>query len=99
MEKTRSPYLLLCNHNAFYDFFVATAATFPHQAFYVVAIDGFIGLEWLMRRVGCVGKRKFTNDVRLIRHLKTVADRGKIVAVYPEARYSLCGTKAVLPPS
>ena len=99
MEQVKPPYLLLCNHNAFYDFTVATVAVFPHQPFYVVAIDGFIGLEWLMRRVGCIGKRKFTNDVGLIRHLQTVTDRGKIAAVYPEARYSLCGTKAVLPPS
>lgn len=99
MEQVKTPYLLLCNHNAFYDFTVATVAVFPHQPFYVVAIDGFIGREGLMRRVGCIGKRKFTNDVGLIRHLQTVTERGKIVAVYPEARYSLCGTKAVLPPS
>ncbi|MDD4920043.1 MAG: 1-acyl-sn-glycerol-3-phosphate acyltransferase [Bacteroidales bacterium] len=99
MEGVKPPYLLLCNHNAFYDFMVATVATFPHQAFYVVAVDGFIGREWLMRRIGCIGKRKFTNDIALIRHLKTVVERGKIAAVYPEARYSLCGTNAVLPPS
>ena len=99
MEGVKPPYLLLCNHNAFYDFMVATVATFPHQAFYVVAVDGFIGKEWLMRRVGCIGKRKFTNDIALIRHLKTVVERGKIAAIYPEARYSLCGTNAVLPPS
>ncbi|MFA5301890.1 MAG: 1-acyl-sn-glycerol-3-phosphate acyltransferase [Bacteroidales bacterium] len=97
MEGIKPPYLLLCNHNAFYDFMVATVATFPHQAFYVVAVDGFIGKEWLMRRIGCIGKRKFTNDIALIRHLKTVVERGKIAAVYPEARYSLCGTNAVLP--
>ena len=52
-----------------------------------------------MRGVGCIGKRKFTNDVSLIRHLKSVIDRGKIAAFYPEARYSLCGTNAVLPES
>jgi 1-acyl-sn-glycerol-3-phosphate acyltransferase/transcription elongation factor Elf1 len=99
MDKVKPPYLLLCNHNAFFDFMVATVATFPHQAYYVVAIDGFIGREWLMRRVGCIGKRKFTNDISLIRNVQTVIDRGKIAGIYPEARYSLCGTTAVLPES
>jgi len=99
MEKVKPPYLLLCNHNAFFDFMVATVATFPHQAYYVVAIDGFIGREWLMRRVGCIGKRKFTNDISLIRNVQTVIKRGKIATIYPEARYSLCGTNAVLPDS
>ena len=99
MEGLKAPYLMLCNHNAFFDFMVATAAVFPHQPYYIVAVDGFVGKSWLMRRVGCIPKRKFTNDVRLVRQLQRVSDRGKIVAFYPEARYSLCGTNAVLPPS
>ena len=98
-DTLKPPYILLCNHNAFYDFMVATVATFPHQAYYIVAVDGFIGREWLMRGVGCIGKRKFTNDISIIRHMRKVIDRGKIVAFYPEARYSLCGTNAVLPES
>lgn len=53
----RPPYVLLCNHNAFLDFKVATIATFPHRANYVVAIDGFIGREELLRQVGCICKR------------------------------------------
>lgn len=99
MEGIKPPYLLLCNHNSFYDMKVATCATFPHQAYFIVALEGFIGREWLMRSVGCIGKRKFANDISLIRHLQKVVDRGKIAAMYPEARYSLCGTNAVLPPS
>lgn len=99
MNGLKPPYILLCSHNAFYDFMVATVATFPHQAYYIVAVDGFIGREWLMRGVGCIGKRKFTNDISIIRHMRKVLDRGKIAAFYPEARYSLCGTNAVLPDS
>lgn len=99
MENVKKPYILLCSHNAFYDFMVATVATWPHQAYYIVAVDGFIGREWLMRGVGCIGKRKFTNDISIIRHMRKVLDRGKVVAFYPEARYSLCGTNAVLPAS
>ena len=58
MEQVKTPYLLLCNHNAFSDFTVAPLPFFRTSLFYVVAIDGFIGREGLMRRVGCIGKRK-----------------------------------------
>ncbi len=99
MEGIKPPYLLLCNHNAFMDFKVAMKGIFPHGANFVVAIDGFLKREWLLRFIGCICKRKFTNDLSLIRQLKRVIDRGDIAAIYPEARYSLCGTTAVLPPS
>lgn len=100
MGGLKPPYLLLCTHMAFMDFKVTTAAIFPHRANYVVAIDGFIGREWLLRNVGCICKRKFTNDTKLIRHIKHVVDVNKdILVIYPEARYSLIGTNAVLPQS
>ena len=99
MKGIKPPYVLLCNHNAFMDFKMATKAIFPHRANYVVAIDGFIGREWLLRNVGCICKRKFTNDVMLIRQLKRTIDNGDIAVIYPEARYSLCGTTAILPES
>ena len=99
MEGIKPPYLLLCNHNAFMDFKVAEKAIFPHRANYVVAIDGFWKREWLLRFIGCICKRKFTNDISLVRQLKRVIDRKDIAVIYPEARYSLCGTTAVLPES
>jgi len=95
----KPPYLLLCTHHAFIDFKVTTAAIFPHRANYVVAIDGFLGREWLLRNAGGICKRKFTHDLTMIRHLKRVIDNGDILVLYPEARYSLAGTTAVLPDS
>lgn len=107
MDGIKPPYILLCNHNAFLDFKVTTAAIFPHRANYVVAIDGFTSptkrgfasREWLLRTVGCICKRKFTNDAILVRQLGRVVKNGDIAVLYPEARYSLCGTNAVLPES
>ena len=98
-EGLKPPYVMLCNHNAFLDFKVATRTIWPQRANYVVAIDGFIGREWLLRQVGCICKRKFTNDLSLIRQLKQVIRNGDVAMIYPEARYSLCGTTAVLPAS
>lgn len=101
MKGLKPPYLLLCTHHAFIDFKVTTHAIFPHRATYVVAIDGFIKREWLLRNVGAIGKRKFTpQDILLFKQIKYSLDTLKrITAVYAEACYSVMGTTAVLPES
>ena len=102
MDGLKPPYILLCNHNAFFDFMVATHAIFPHRANYVVAIDGFFGFplkKWLLRNVGGICKRKFTTDLVLIRQIKRVLDNGDVLILYPEARYSPCGTTSYMPES
>ncbi len=99
-EISTEPYLLINNHNSFYDFKVATRAIFPRRATYVVAIDGFINREGLMREVGCFGKRKFINDTVVVRQIKrSVINLNHICILYPEARYSHVGTNSILPES
>ena len=95
----KPPYFLLCNHNSFMDFMIMTKAIFPNRANYVVAIDGYIGREWLLRAVGGICNRKFTRSINLVRNMLFARDNGDIVALFPEARYSLCGTTAALPNS
>ncbi len=100
MKSLKPPYILLCTHHAFIDFKVTTKAIFPRRANYIVAIDGFIKREWLLRNVGAIVKRKFTTDAVLFRQIKYALDKlNNIVAIYPEARYSLIGTDAILPDS
>ncbi|HEY9053431.1 MAG TPA: hypothetical protein VIO60_01290 [Rectinemataceae bacterium] len=100
MESVKPPYLFISNHMAFVDFKSATRAIFPHRANYVVAIDGFLRGEWLLRQVGCLCKRKFTDDIVLIRNMRHSLEVNKtILALYPEARYSYVGTQSVLPSS
>lgn len=100
MEGVKGPYLILCNHNSFIDFKVLTKAIYPQPANYIVAIDGYINREGLLRNVGCICKRKFLNDVNLVRHIKYSLEKNKyICALYPEARYSHVGTSAILPES
>ena len=98
-DKLNAPFLLLCNPNAFLDFKICYRLLKNQYANVVVAIDGYIGREGLMRNVGCICKRKFTSDISLVKKLLKVAKRGDIPVLYPEARYSLCGTTAVLPAS
>jgi ribosomal protein L37AE/L43A len=100
MDGLKPPYILLATHHAFIDFKVTTKAIFPYRANYIVAIDGFIKREWLLRNVGAICKRKFTNDLKLFKHIKYSLENLKnICAIYPEARYSLIGTNAILPES
>ena len=100
MDNLKHPYLLLCTHHAFMDFKVTTKTIFPHGGTYVVAIDGFIHREGIMRQVGCISTRKFLSDTKLVRNLMYSINVLKQTAIiYPEARYSICGTTAILPPS
>ena len=99
MEGIKPPYILMGNHNSYYDLMVLERAILPNRCNYVVAIDGFIKREKLLRSIGGICKRKFTNDINLLKHIKTVINNGDIVMIYPEARYSLCGTKAIIPKS
>ncbi|QMS84858.1 hypothetical protein [Candidatus Xianfuyuplasma coldseepsis] len=100
MKGLKPPYVLLCNHNSFLDFKVATKAVFPHRSNYIVAIDGFINREELLRNVGCFGKRKFVTDSTMFRQIKHSLNVNRsICQIYAEARYSLVGTTAILPDS
>ena len=100
MEGVNGPYLMLCNHNSFLDFKVATRAIFPKRANYIVAVDGFIGRERLMLKVGCFMKRKFVSDLSIVRQIKHSLEKNKVICqIYPEARYSLVGTNSPLPDS
>ena len=100
MEGLKGPFILLCNHNSFLDFKVATRAVFPKRSTYIVAVDGFIGREKIMRNVGCFMKRKFVSDISLVKQVKHSLEVNKTVTqIYPEARYSLVGTNSMLPES
>jgi len=65
----------------------------------VVAIDGFIGRGWLLRAVGCICNRKFVKSLNLVINMLHAKNNGDIVVLFPEARYSLCGTPAIMPKS
>ncbi len=99
MDGVKPPYMLLSNHQYFIDFEIAAMATFPHRVNNVVSIDGYYRRPWLMELIGSIGTRKFTTDLHLIKSINRVLKRGDILSMYPEARYTPCGTTAYLPES
>jgi len=99
MDDVKPPYLLLSNHMYFIDFMLCAMATFPHRVNNVVSIDGYYRRPWLMELIGAIGTRKFTSDIHLVKSIHRVLKRGDILCMYPEARYSPCGTNSFLPES
>ena len=99
MEGLKPPYLLLSNHMYFIDFELAAMATLPYRVNNVVSIDGYYRRPWLMELIGAICTRKFTMDIHLIKSINRVLKRGDILSMYPEARYSPCGTNSYLPES
>ncbi|MGN0587440.1 MAG: hypothetical protein ACI4JF_09150 [Oscillospiraceae bacterium] len=100
MKGLKPPFLVLGTHHAFMDFIVSPLAVFPYRANYVSELEGFENYgEWLYRQAGCLGTRKFVNDIALIKNIKKVMERKGILIMYPEARYANVGTSSKLPES
>ncbi len=96
----KKPALILMNHSCFLDLKIA-AVLFHDRPFNIVCTsDGFIGKEWLMRKLGCIPTQKFVTDMVLVKDIKYALHNKKCsVLMYPEASYSFDGTATPLPDS
>ncbi len=93
------PCLILMNHSCFLDLKIAFTY-FHNRPFNIVATsDGFVGKEWLMRRIGCIPTDKFVYDLTLVKDIAYALKRKRSVLMYPEAGYSFDGTSILLPES
>ena len=99
MEGLKPPYMILSNHMSFIDFELTALGTNMKKVNNVVNIDGFYKRPWLLEWIGAICTRKFTMDMHLIKSIREVLRRGDILCMYPEARYSPCGTTSYLPDS
>lgn len=99
MEGLKPPYMMLSNHMYFIDFELAAMGTGIHRVNNVVSIDGYYRRPWLMELIGAIATRKFTMDLHLVKSINRVLKRGDILSMYPEARYSPCGTTSYIPDS
>ena len=99
MEGLKPPYMILSNHMSFIDFELLSLATNMTRVNNVVNIDGYYMRPWLMEWIGAICTRKFTTDFHLVKSIRRVLERGDVLCMYPEARYSPCGTTSFLPES
>ena len=90
---------MLSNHMYFIDFELAAMGTGLNRVNNVVSIDGYYRRPWLMELIGAICTRKFTLDLHLVKSINRVVKNGDILSMYPEARYSPCGTTSYMPES
>ncbi|MBQ2803846.1 MAG: cytosine permease [Lachnospiraceae bacterium] len=94
----KPPFLVLGTHHSFTDFYVTPLALFPYRANYVSELEGFENFgEWIYRQAGCLGTRKFVDDLALVQNISRIMKRKGILVLYPEARYANVGTHSTLP--
>lgn len=92
------PALYLMNHSSFIDLKIASTLIYPRPFHIVCTLDGFVGKEGLMRRIGCIPTRKFMTDTALVRDMvHTVNKLKESILLYPEASYTFDGTATPLP--
>lgn len=92
IKKSKGPYLVLQNHGSFVDFGLTLKAFYPKRMSWVSSIEEFNRGEWLMRSLGCFGKRKFTSDVTVVKNILHAIRKNKTsVTIFPEARFALAG--------
>ena len=92
------PALILMNHSGFTDFEIAYSMLYPRKFNTVAAFETFMGLEWLMKQIGCFPTRKYISELNLIRDIKHCLNENKSsVLMYPEAVYTLDGTCVTIP--
>lgn len=94
----KEPALFLMNHSSFTDLKIAASMLHSRPYNIVCTTDGFVGKNWLMRRLGCIGTNKFVSDLNLVRDMLYATKKLKSsVLMFPEAGYSFDGTATVLP--
>ena len=92
-EGLKWPYIIFASHASFMDFPMCANMTFPHHTNYISSNEEFIGREWLFYGAGCFPKRKFTQDITVVKNVLRITKNLKnSVAIYPEARYSFVYT-------
>ena len=102
MEKLgkKEPCLVLMNHSSFIDLEIVSTVLFPRRFNIVTTSDAFVGLNWILRLIGCIPTKKFIADTNLIRDMiYAVKELKSSVVMYPEASYSFDGTATPLPDS
>jgi len=100
MEGVKAPYFLISNHMGFVDMEINALCTYPARVGHIATLEGHYRRSLLMELDGCIAKRKFTTDPHLITACEKVLNKfGAVLTMYPEARYSPIGTRAILPDS
>jgi 1-acyl-sn-glycerol-3-phosphate acyltransferase len=88
----KPPYVLLANHNNFWDpFFLTSIIT--DRVYFVTSDMHFHNpvRGWFLRIVGAIPKTKFVSDLETIKNIMRAKQDGGIIGIFPEGRRSWDG--------
>ena len=99
MKGIKPPFLVIAAHQGESDYYIAPRALFPYRACYVSDMEGFAAFgKGLYRQLGCIGKRRYTPDISVIRNIKhALFELHQPVVIYPESRHCDAGVTSSLP--
>ena len=99
MDGLKPPFLVIASHQGFSDYYIAPRALFPHRASYISDMEGFAAFgNELYRQIGCIGKRRYTADLSVVRNVRYALDvLGQPVVIFPESRHCDAGVTSTLP--
>jgi len=99
VRKLKRPYIILSTHSSFADFPMLAKGIMPKTTGWVVSIEEFRRGN-IMFGIGSIPKRRFTPDLSTTKNiLYFVKKLKRSCAIYPEARFSLCGITEQISPS
>lgn len=90
LEGVKAPYILLCNHESFFDFYYISKLNHPRNPAYMVNAFYCIRpvLRWIAKGSGMIPKKLFTPDSgSILKTMKTIRN-GFPVVIFPEGRLS-----------
>ena len=94
-EELQPPYIVLANHQSFYDFYLVSFLTGDKPAAYV-ANEYYLGMNpvcrWASKKMGFIPKKLFTFDMVTPAGIFRTIKRGYPVIIFPEGRLSVDGS-------
>lgn len=90
LEGVKAPYILLCNHESFFDFYYISKLNHPRNPAYVVNAFYCIRpvLRWIAKGSGMIAKKLFTPDSACVLKIMKTVRSGFPVVIFPEGRLS-----------
>lgn len=85
LKDIKPPYLVVAGHSSWLDYIITTASMLPCRMNYVGAYNFFRDktLKTLFNLMGVISKYQYTSDLGAVKKMKSVVNRGGIVAIFP----------------
>ncbi|MDR1628835.1 MAG: 1-acyl-sn-glycerol-3-phosphate acyltransferase [Oscillospiraceae bacterium] len=93
IKDLKPPFVVLCNHQGYYDWVYAAKALMPNKVRFVVSRYQFLNPKTgpILQKMGAIPKSQFTSDASAVKEIIRTVKRGGIVGIYPSGKLSLFG--------